>query len=172
MVERVYCLTVGSDVYAVKEMRNPWEIAHWREWLDEAWRFELRAIDAGIVAPPPVPATDGSCLAEVARRGGGSCSVRLHHWLDGTPAPLGPATRELASWAGETLARLHALRVAPANRSVFPTLNTLNAERWPLWSKKPLRRVFRGHRKWRRQCQPLRASRPWRSQRETDAMRR
>lgn len=129
---RVYRLTVGSDVYAIKEMRNPWEIAQWREWLDEAWRFEQRAIEAGIVAPRPVPAPDGSCLAEVDRRGGGSCSVRLHHWVDGTPAPLGPATRELASWAGETLARLHALRVAPANRSVFPSLNTINADRWPL----------------------------------------
>lgn len=129
---RVYRLVVGSDVYATKEMRNPWDIVQWREWLDEAWRFEQRAIEAGIVAPTPVPAPDGSCLAEVDRRGGGSCSVRLHHWVDGTPVPLGPATRELAMWAGETLARLHALRVAPANRAVFPTLNTINAERWPL----------------------------------------
>ncbi|MDQ3385571.1 MAG: phosphotransferase, partial [Actinomycetota bacterium] len=128
---RVYRLVVGSDTYAVKEMRNPWGTAHWRDWLDEAWEFEQRAIAAGVAAPASVPAPDGGCLAEVARVGGGSCSVRLHQWVNGTPAALGPATRGLARWAGETLATMHALRIAPANRAVFPMMNTENAERWP-----------------------------------------
>ena len=58
---RVFRLTVGSTAYAVKELRNPWAIAHRRgEWLDEAWAFERRAIEAGVTAPLPVPAPKGA----------------------------------------------------------------------------------------------------------------
>lgn len=128
---RVYRLAVGRQEYAVKEMRNPWHISYWREWLDEAWHFELTAIAAGVAAPEPVPnPSTGSCLARVPRIGGGECEVRVHHWADAEPAPLGPATPALARWAGETLAVLHSLAVAPSDRSVFPTLNVDNARRW------------------------------------------
>lgn len=129
---RVYRLSVGDAEYAVKEMRNPWDISYWREWLDEAWRFELSAIAAGVVAPDPVanPST-GGCLAAVAWLGGGECEVSVHHWVEAEPALLGPATQALARWAGETLAVLHSLAITPSDRSVFPTLNVQNAMRWP-----------------------------------------
>lgn len=129
---RVYRLAVGELEYAVKEMRNPWDISLWREWLDQAWHFERTAIAAGVAAPTPVPnPADGSCLAEVARVGGGHCEIRVHHWVDAEPASLGPATPELARWAGETLATMHRLAITPSDRSVFPFLNIDNALRWP-----------------------------------------
>lgn len=127
---RVFRLDVGGALYVVKEMRNPWNIGCWREWLEQAWTFEQRAIAAGVLAPTPVPAPDGGCLAEVARRGDGACEVRVHRWVDGVPAPLGPATEQLAAWAGATLATLHALRVTPTDRDIFPRPNTDNADRW------------------------------------------
>lgn len=118
---RVYRLKVGDRSYAVKEIRNPWNIPHWREWLEQAWRFELDAIAAGVPAPDPIPAPDGRCVADVDRAGTGSCAVRVHRWVDGKPAPLGPVNEELASWAGSVLSAMHSLRVAPHDRSVFPT---------------------------------------------------
>ncbi len=129
---RVYRLCVGDAEFAVKEMRNPWDISHWRKWLDEAWRLELSAIAAGVAAPDPIanPST-GGCLAAVARLGGGECEVRVHHWVEAEPAPLGPATPALARWAGEALAVLHSLAITPSDRSIFPTLNVQNAMRWP-----------------------------------------
>lgn len=127
---RVYRLDVGGASFAVKEMRNPWGISHWRAWLDQAWQFEQQAIAAGISAPLPVPAPDGGCIAEVQRAGAGSCAVRVHVWVDGDPAPLGAADEELAAWAGTTLATLHSLRVTPHERAVFPMPSTDNATRW------------------------------------------
>lgn len=128
---RVYRLVVGDHAYAVKEMRNPWDIPQWRAWLEEAWAFERLAIDRGVAAPEPVATPDGGCLAEVDRTGGGSCPVRVHRWVTAEPAHRAPASRDLAEWAGATLATLHSLSVVPANRSIFPTLSTHSAGRWP-----------------------------------------
>ena len=63
---RVFRLDVGSQAFAVKQMRNPWDMPRWEEWLAEAWSFELLAIAAGVAAPAPVanPET-GGCLARV-----------------------------------------------------------------------------------------------------------
>lgn len=73
---RVYRFAIGELEYAVKEMRNPWDISSWREWLEQAWHFKHTAIAAGVAAPTPVPnPADGSCLAEVARVGGRSLAA-------------------------------------------------------------------------------------------------
>lgn len=129
---RVFRLTVGSETFAVKEMRDPWQSSGRTDWLAEAWEFEQRAIAAGVAAPEPIPnPADGSCLAVVERHGeGGEAVVRVHRWIEGDPAPLGPASGALACWSGETLALLHGLEERPGRREVFPVLNVDNAERW------------------------------------------
>lgn len=129
---RAYRLTVGEHAYAVKEMRNPWGAAGWRDWLSEAWRFELLALEAGVRAPEPVPnPEDRTCLATVplvdATR---EAFVRVHRWVGGRPADLGPATEELARWSGETLALLHGLEHRPPARDLFPVLSFDSANRW------------------------------------------
>lgn len=130
---RVYRLTVGERAYAVKEMRNPWGEAGWGDWLSEAWRFELLALEAGVRAPEPVPnPEDGACLATVPLEdASGEAFVRVHHWVGGRPADLGPASGEMARWSGETLALLHGLEHRPQGRDLFPVPSFDSADRWP-----------------------------------------
>lgn len=129
---RVFRLETGRGAFAVKEVRNPWLIPHWEDWLAEAWAFELRGIAAGIAAPAPVvnPAT-GGCLARVSLDGGEAVPVRVHRWVSGKPLGTGVADPQLAHWAGQVLATLHGLQVRPGDRSLFPFPNTENADRWP-----------------------------------------
>jgi aminoglycoside phosphotransferase (APT) family kinase protein len=130
---RVYRLETGRGAFAVKALCNPWADDRWHEWLAEAWSFELRAIAAGVPAPEPIPSVaDGSCLAWVAATGGGErVPVRVHRWVDGVPAPDRPVENAVSDWAGRVLARLHALGIWPADRSVFPVATTETADRWP-----------------------------------------
>jgi hypothetical protein len=66
---RVYRLDAGECRLAVKELRNPWAVSRWQDWLAESWSFEREAIAAGVAAPQPVPnPADGSCFAWVCRR--------------------------------------------------------------------------------------------------------
>ena len=132
---RVFRLEAGGKAFAVKQMRNPWGIGRWQEWLTDAWSVELLAISAGVAAPRRVanPATDG-CLAWVS--GGGPIAatvpVRLHHWVHGRAFDTAVAVSpEVARWAGQVSATLHGLAVRPRDRSLFPVLNIDSAVRWP-----------------------------------------
>jgi aminoglycoside phosphotransferase (APT) family kinase protein len=129
---RVFRLEADSGVFAVKQMRNPWRIPHWEEWLAQAWAFELRAIEAGIAAPEPLvnPAT-GGCLARASSGGSALTPVRLHRWVHGKPLSGGVADPQVARWAGRVLATMHGMQVRPHDRSLFPFPNTHTAERWP-----------------------------------------
>ncbi len=129
---RVFRLEAESGVFAVKQMRNPWRIAHWEEWLAQAWSFELRAIEAGVTAPQPVvnPAT-GGCLARVSRGDGEAVSARLHRWVTGRALGTWVVHPQTARWAGDVLATMHRLGVKPRARSLFPFPNADNAKRWP-----------------------------------------
>ncbi len=128
---RVFRLEADGDVFAVKQMCNPWHIPHWQEWLAQAWSFELAAIEAGVAAPQPVPnPATGGCLARVGR-GAELVPVRLHRWVDGKPFGTGVVGAHTARWAGQTLATMHGLGIRPSNRSLFPFPNTDNAGRWP-----------------------------------------
>ena len=44
---KVFRLETGGRAFAVKEMRNPWRVYNWQDWLTESWSFELLAIEAG-----------------------------------------------------------------------------------------------------------------------------
>jgi aminoglycoside phosphotransferase (APT) family kinase protein len=129
---RLFRLVVGNEAFTVKELRNPWGDPRWLEWLDAVWPFELAAIAAGVAAPAPVPnPDDGRCLAWVERdRQGPLAPVRVHRWVDGKPADPGPVGRDVARWAGRTLATLHELAVRPSDRSLFPKPNTDTVDRW------------------------------------------
>ena len=65
---RVYRLETTRSAFAVKELCNPWADERCQEWLDEAWRFERRAIAAGVPAPEPIPSAGGGCVADWAGR--------------------------------------------------------------------------------------------------------
>ncbi|HSD01928.1 MAG TPA: hypothetical protein VLB81_06150 [Gaiellales bacterium] len=65
---RVYRLETTRSAFAVKELCNPWADERWQEWLDETWRFERRAIAAGVPAPEPIPSAGGGCVADWAGR--------------------------------------------------------------------------------------------------------
>lgn len=129
---RVYRLTTDAGSFAVKELRNPWQESRWSEWLVEAWQFEQQAYAAGVSMPTPILRSDGGCLAWVDTvDGSGEAPVRLHHWIDGYPAPLGPVDPSVARWAGRLLATLHDLAIVPDDRGRFPIPNTDAVDRWP-----------------------------------------
>ncbi|WP_166349536.1 aminoglycoside phosphotransferase family protein [Phytoactinopolyspora limicola] len=129
---RVYRLTTSRGVYAVKQMRNPWRLPRWQDWLDAAWRFEQRAFDAGIAMPAPVPnPLDGGCLAWVPPSPGSApVPVRVHHWVEGQAPSPQPVDRDVAIWAGRTLAMLHRLDIRSADRELYPAPNTDTADGW------------------------------------------
>lgn len=142
---RMFRLTTDTGDYAVKQLLDPWGDRRWRDWIDEAWRFEQIAYAAGVPMPQPVAnPRNGSWLAWVEpalpiRRTTSLLEppdselrvpVRVHRWAFGRrPAP-GPAPSSVASWAGRTLATLHALRVRPVDPTLFPEPDTHTADRW------------------------------------------
>ncbi len=129
---RVYRLSTDLGSYAVKELLNPGREPSWLDSLHAAWRFELAAQAAGVAIPVPVPSPSGGCVAWVEQQGrAGPVPVRLHAWVEGTQPGPAPVTRQTASWAGRTLATLHLLGISPADRSLFPVLNTRTADEWP-----------------------------------------
>jgi Ser/Thr protein kinase RdoA (MazF antagonist) len=128
---RVHRLQTSAGAYAVKELRDPWGEERLGERLEEAWAVELAAIAAGVRAPEPVPAADGGPTAAVPLADGARALVRVHGWAQGEPPGPGPVAPAVAEWAGGTLARIHALRLRPRDRSVFPVPNTATADAWP-----------------------------------------
>jgi Ser/Thr protein kinase RdoA (MazF antagonist) len=131
---RVFRLETRAGRYAVKELRDPWRDPKWPAWLAAAFAFEMRAWEAGVAMPEPIPAPDGGCVAWVARVGGRDTDdpapVRVHRWADGVPAPDGAVSPEVASWAGSTLATMHGLAVRPRDRTPFPVPSTATVDRW------------------------------------------
>lgn len=129
---RVFRLVAGGEAYAVKELRNPWELPEWYDRIDEAWRVELLAIEAGVPAPVPVanPQT-GGWRADVAGPGGDPVPVRLHRWVDGEVVPREPTSEAVARWCGEVLAAIHGLALQPERPEVFPARGAADLHRWP-----------------------------------------
>ncbi|WP_162452703.1 phosphotransferase [Phytoactinopolyspora mesophila] len=129
---RVYRLETSVNVYAVKQILDPWEDPSWRLWLAEAWEFELAAFYAGVSMPRPVAGPDGGCLADVesddAER---LLPVRVHEWADATPCPAGPVRKDVAERLAQDLAKMHAVRHFPRRREVFPRPSRDNVDGWP-----------------------------------------
>ncbi len=131
---RVWRLTTTRGDYAVKELRNAWGEPRWLEWLDEGWRLELAARDAGLAMPEPVanPVT-GEALAYVVRSDGpDEAPVRLHRWVESAPVPREPVAPDLARWVGSTLATVHALALRPTAPDLYSgRVGLTTADVWP-----------------------------------------
>jgi aminoglycoside phosphotransferase (APT) family kinase protein len=130
---RVFRLVVGAEPYAVKELLNPWADPRWLDWVHAAYRFERRAIAAGVAAPAPIAnPSDGGCVAWVERDGHGPlASVRVHRWVEGRSPGVGPVDLTVARWAGHALATLHRLGVRPEDRTIFPVPDKTTRDHWP-----------------------------------------
>lgn len=130
---RVLRLRTTDGDYAVKELRNAWGEPRWLDWLAEGWRVERAALAAGIAAPEPVPAPDGGCAAHVRRAdGSGEAPVRVHRWVAASTVPREPVGHDLARWVGTSLARQHALALAPLDPGLYAGRTGLTTDAvWP-----------------------------------------
>ncbi|WP_203568822.1 phosphotransferase family protein [Aestuariimicrobium ganziense] len=123
---RLYRVTTGEGEFAVKHLLNPWADPLWREWLDEASRFEQAAIAAGVSAPDLVLNGDSEVLTTVE-----GDTFRVHRWVDDArPCPDAPTEAALARQVGADLARMHRLDWQPGRTDVFPTLDPATARSW------------------------------------------
>lgn len=116
-VGRVWCLDLGAERYAVKELfREPDE-----ESVRPEVTFTAHLESAGIRLPGSLPGRDGRFLQELAPGHGGGW-LRLYRWIDGVPADL--ADPGLAVQIGDLAGRLHAL-AGPAWGAVDPWYDTV-----------------------------------------------
>jgi hypothetical protein len=116
---RVWCLDVGAERYAVKELF--WESDEESVRTEVAFTAHLES--AGIRLPGSLPGRGGRFLQELAPGQGGGW-LRLYRWIDGVPVDLaGPG---LAAAIGDLAGRLHAL-ARPARGAVDPWYDTVPA---------------------------------------------
>ncbi len=116
---RVWCLDVGAERYAVKELF--WESDEESVRTEVAFTAHLES--AGIRLPGSLPGRGGRFLQELTPGQGGGW-LRLYRWIDGVPVDLaGPG---LAAAIGDLAGRLHAL-ARPARGAVDPWYDTVPA---------------------------------------------
>jgi hypothetical protein len=114
---RVWCLDLGAERYAVKELF--WESDEEPVRTEVAFTAHLES--AGMRLPGSLPGRDGRFLQELAPGQGGGW-LRLYRWIDGVPVDLaGPG---LAAAIGDLAGRLHAL-ARPAGGAVDPWYDTV-----------------------------------------------
>ena len=109
---RVWCLDLGAERYAVKELF--WESDE--ESVRPEVTFTAHLDSAGIRLPGSLPGRGGRFLQELAPGQGGGW-LRLYQWIDGVPVDL--ADPGLAVQIGDLAGRLHAL-ARPAAGGVDP----------------------------------------------------
>jgi Ser/Thr protein kinase RdoA (MazF antagonist) len=125
-------LSTARGDYAVKVLRNAWGEPRWLDWLAEGWRLERAASVAGVAMPEPVAAPDGGCLAWIPSLDGSDLPVRVHRWVESATVPREPVDPGLARWVGATLARVHALSLAPLLPDLYAGRAGLTtAQVWP-----------------------------------------
>ncbi|WP_427896064.1 phosphotransferase family protein [Kribbella sp. GL6] len=91
---RVYRHDTGQGSFAVKELNLA--DRRWPYYVDDVFRFERAAFEAGVPMPEPVSAGRG---------------VLVHRWVEGEKVPEAPVTAAFGFEVGEILARIHALDV-------------------------------------------------------------
>ncbi len=92
---RMYRLDTERGSFAVKELNLV--DRRWAYRVEDVFRFERAAFEAGIPMPEPVSA---------------SHDTLVHQWVEGETVPEAPVAAEYAFEVGEILARIHALDVA------------------------------------------------------------
>ena len=138
---RVWCLDLGAERYAVKELF--WESDE--ESVRPEVTFTAHLESAGIRLPGSLPGRGGRFLQELAADHGGGW-LRLYRWIDGVPVDLaGPG---LAVQIGDLAGRLHAL-ARPAGARSTPGMTQFRGLR-PGSSSRTLRagREPTGGRRW------------------------
>ena len=114
---RIWCLDLGAERYAVKELF--WEPDE--ESVRPEVTFTAHLESAGIRLPGSLAGRDGRFLQQLAPGQGGGW-LRLYRWIDGVPVDL--ADPGLAARIGDLAGRLHAL--APSARGpVDPWYDTV-----------------------------------------------
>jgi Ser/Thr protein kinase RdoA (MazF antagonist) len=114
---RIWCLDLGAERYAVKELFGEPD----EESVHPEVAFTAHLESAGIRLPGSLPGRDGRFLQELAPGQGGGW-LRLYRWIDGVPADL--ADPGLAARIGDLAGRLHAL-AGPAGGAVDPWYDTV-----------------------------------------------
>jgi hypothetical protein len=109
---RIWCLDLGAERYAVKELF--WESDE--ESVRPEATFTAHLELAGIRLPGSLPGRGGRFLQELAPGHGGGW-LRLYRWIDGVPVDL--ADPGLAARIGDLAGRLHAL-ARPTRGAVDP----------------------------------------------------
>jgi Ser/Thr protein kinase RdoA (MazF antagonist) len=105
---RLWRVSTDRGRYAVKDI----DIAIFGDdltWLNETIAFELAAIEAGVPAPRPVPAPDGTVAVRVTAPHLAGV-LRVHRWVDGQVCRPRSADPRTAYQAGQALAVMHTLR--------------------------------------------------------------
>lgn len=92
---RMYRLDTDQGSFAVKELNLVDRRSTYQ--LEDVFRFERAAFDAGVPMPEPIAARDGTLV---------------HRWVVGEKMPEAPVSAAYAYEIGEILARIHALDVA------------------------------------------------------------
>lgn len=92
---RMYRLDTDQGSFAVKEL-NVLD-RRWTYRVEDVFRFERAAFDAGVPMPEPVSADHDTLV---------------HRWVEGETIPEAPVSPAYAFEIGEILARIHALDVA------------------------------------------------------------
>ncbi|GGB39096.1 hypothetical protein GCM10011492_32360 [Flexivirga endophytica] len=124
---RVWSVRTTRGHYAVKELLNPWGDPLWREWLEEAIRFEQFAVDAGVRSPNLLRTGTGDAVVDLDGR-----TFRAHEWIeDSRPCPDGSANASIVRAVARDLATMHALGVEPTRQDVFPVPTTATCDGWP-----------------------------------------
>lgn len=124
---RVWSVRTSCGRYAVKELLNPWRDPLWREWLEEAIRFERHAVAVGVHAPQPLLTGSGAALVDIDGR-----TFRVHEWMENSrPCPDGAVTEQIARAIARDLAMMHGLQFAPTRQDVFPTPTAATCDGWP-----------------------------------------
>jgi hypothetical protein len=122
---RLWRVDTAHGSFAVKEMVSHAD----QEWLvpqvEAAFAIELRARDAGVPVPQPVPdPLTGRCLAGIGGR-----LVRVHQWMSGRCLAPGGPDRRLTGLAGDLLARIH-LAAGPPGGGVSGAGEPFAAGHW------------------------------------------
>ena len=111
---RMYRLDTDQGSFAVKKMNLVDRRSAYH--VEDVFRFERAAFDAGISMPEPISASQHTLV---------------HRWVEGERVPEAPVPARYGFEIGETLARLHSLDVAWAHASIEdPT-----ARDWPELAK-------------------------------------
>lgn len=98
---RMYRLDTDQGSFAVKEMNVV--DRRWAYRVQDVFRFERAAFEAGIPMPEPISASD---------------KLLVHRWVDGRKMPEAPVSPAYAFGIGEILARIHALDVEWTDLSI------------------------------------------------------